>query len=144
MRRILFLSLLLCWQLNALDVASTLKIYHGLFSSLLNRAHYTIYTDDQELRDVFAKSSKISITSTPVSADIIVVSKRSTLPKITSTVQHTITIATKYTLLRKSKHIACAFYWRKGRAQLLFIKSRLRKLGISLPSKYRKYTVEKL
>jgi len=49
-------------------------------------------------------------------------------------------IVTKYYLIRKYENAVAAFYWYKGRPNILFIKERLEKFGISLPAKYKKYT----
>lgn len=40
--------------------------------------------------------------------------------------------------------IVGAFYWRKGRSQLLFIGKRLKNHDITLSSSYRKFIIEKL
>ena len=143
MKKLLILCILSCWHLHALEVRSTLKIYHDLFTSLLHTSHYRIYTDDKSLYAVFSKSSKISLVQNPSSADALVISKRSSLEHIPHT-GNAIVLATTYNLLRHSKYVIGAFYWRKGRAQILFVKKRLLHLGISLPGKYRKYTVDAL
>lgn len=143
MKKLLIFCILSCWHLHALEVRSTLKIYHDLFTSLLHTSHYHIYTDDKSLYAVFSKSNKISLVQDPSNADALVISKRSSLKHIPHT-GNTIILATKYSLLQHSRHIIGAFYWRKGRAQLLFVKKRLQGLGISLPGKYRKYTVDTL
>ena len=143
MKKLLLIFALSCWHLSALEVRSTLKIYHDLFASLLHKSHYTIYTDDKELYRIFSKSSNISLVQTPSSADALIISKKSSLKYIPHS-GRAIILATKYSLLHHSKNIIGAFYWRKGRAQLLFIKKRLKRLGISIPAKYLKYTVNAL
>ncbi len=143
MKKLLLILTLSCWHLHALEVESTLRIYHDLFGSLLHKSHYSVYTDNRQLYTVFSKSSHISLTSNPSSADALVITKKSTLESISSA-NRKIILTTKYSLLRNSPKIIGAFYWRKGRAQLLFVKKRLERSGISLPGKYRKYTVNAL
>ncbi len=48
-------------------------------------------------------------------------------------------IVTKYYLIRKYENAVAAFYWYKGRPNVVFIKERLKKFGIKLPAKYKKY-----
>jgi hypothetical protein len=45
-------------------------------------------------------------------------------------------------LIKKVKNAVGALYWKKGRPQLIFIKSRLDKYKIQLPSEYKGYLVD--
>jgi hypothetical protein len=45
-------------------------------------------------------------------------------------------------LIKKVKNAVGALYWKKGRPQLIFIKSRLDKYKIQLPNEYKGYLVE--
>jgi len=45
-------------------------------------------------------------------------------------------------LIKKFKNAVGALYWKKGRPQLIFIKSRLDKYKIQLPSEYKGYLIE--
>jgi hypothetical protein len=45
-------------------------------------------------------------------------------------------------LIKRIKNAVGALYWRKGRPQLIFIKSRLDRFRIQLPSEYRRYLVD--
>ena len=55
-----------------------------------------------------------------------------------------ILFVTDYHLLKRSEDIVGAFYWRKGRSQLLFIQKRLDKKGIVLPAEFKQFTVDEL
>jgi hypothetical protein len=132
--------ILFCWQLNAMDRDSTLKIYHEIFTSLSNKKHFSIYTENKVYMNIFSTSKRIHLVSSPKLADIILLTKHSSIKSISSIdCKNKILFATKYTLLKSHSHIIGAFYWRRGRAQLLFIKNRLKAHGISLPNKYREY-----
>jgi hypothetical protein len=45
-------------------------------------------------------------------------------------------------LIKKVKNAVGALYWKKGRPQLIFIKNRLDKYKIQLPSEYKGYLVD--
>jgi hypothetical protein len=134
--------------LYALDTKSTLNIYHELLSSLLGNKDIILYTKDKELSHVFKSSSKIVLTDNIKNATIILISSSSDLisidERLLTSSLHPILFATDYRLLKKSKSIIGAFYWKKGRSQLLFIKHRLDKYKIHLAPKYRAFIVDEL
>jgi hypothetical protein len=45
-------------------------------------------------------------------------------------------------LVKRVKNAVGSLYWRKGRPQLIFIKSRLDRYRIQLPSEYKKYLID--
>ncbi len=132
----------------ALDTQSTLNIYHEIFSSLLGSQKMKVYTRDKELRQVFKHSKKIVLSDTLANSTIILVSSQSDLRRYKKEhiekLNHIIMFATDYRLLKKYDNIVGAFYWKKGRSQLLFIKHRLDKYHIKLAPKYRAFIVDEL
>jgi len=105
---------------------STLKMYHQIFSGLLPKAQLNVYVNDKEYRDVFVYSKRISLVKDPKKADIILVTNESTLYSILMSkrlhnigYEKPVLFATNYRFLDKSEDIVGAFYWRKGRSQLL-------------------------
>ncbi len=130
------------WHLSALETSSTLKIYHNLFASILKKTTYAVYTDNTELRDAFSRSNRIRLSASPERTDIVVASKRSTVSQANRLDK--VTLVTKYSLLRGSPTAIGALYWRKGRSQLVFVKSRLKHFSISLPAVYRRFILDKL
>jgi len=137
--------------LNALDRESTLKIYHGIFHALSSKTPISVYTNDKEYRDVFRHSKKISLSAKPEDTDIIFITHESALNKILYTISENMDIpkkpiifVTNYQFLKISDEIAGAFYWRKGRSQLLFIKKRLEQYDITLPEEYQKFMIDEL
>lgn len=110
-----------------------------------------VYTDDREYRKVFATSKRILLSGDPGKSDVILITDRSTLFKIMRERQwadkkdeRPILFVTDYRLLKNSFDIVGAFYWRKGRSQLLFIKNRLDAYNITLPKEYEDFTVDEL
>jgi len=148
LKKLLLILLLYYSHLYALDTKSTLNIYHELFTSLLSNKKIIVYTKDKELRHVFESSNKIVLCDSIKEATIILISSISGLAPIDEELLngalHPIVFATDYRLLKRSNSIIGAFYWKKGRSQLLFIKHRLNKYDIHLPPKYRAFMVDEL
>lgn len=151
MKKLLVLFILGYGQLFALDKDSTLKIYHHVFNALTDKASITVYTKDTEYKKVFAFSKRIILSKEPQMVDIVLVTGKNMLMDVMEecdvheeATTRPIIFVTDYRLLKESKDIVGAFYWRKGRSQLLFIKNRLDAKGITLPSEYQEYMIEEL
>lgn len=137
--------------LYALERESTLKMYHGIFTALSSKTPINVYTNDKEYRDVFLHSKKIVLTNILEVSDIALVTDERTLKNILYTKysnrnfdKKPIIFVTNYQFLKISEEIVGAFYWRKGRSQLLFIKNRLRQHNITLPKEYQSFMIDEL
>lgn len=148
MKKILVLILLSYGQLVALDRDSTLKIYEHLFISLSSKTNISVYVTDKEYLDVFHFSKKIQISDSIKKDDIVLITNERMLHRITTSdkrvYKDVILFATDYRFLNKLEDIVGAFYWKKGRTQLLFIKNRLKKHQITLPKEYHDFIVDEL
>lgn len=138
-------------QLFALDRDSTLKMYHGIFSALFSNPSISVYTNDKEYRDVFSYSKRIFLTKELEEADIALITDERSLKRIlyrfkvnTNVSKKPILFVTDYHFLKESDDIVGAFYWRKGRSQLLFIKQRLKEHDITLPREYQSFMIDAL
>lgn len=137
-------------HLYALERESTLKMYHGIFSALLSKTVISVYTTDQEYRKVFNTSKRLFLAREPEESDVILITNRSTLEsvlkrsKINQNSKKPILFVTDYRLLKNSEDVVGAFYWRKGRSQLLFINKRLKEHNITLPSSYQNFMIDEL
>lgn len=125
-------------------------MYHGIFSALISEKVISVYTIDLEYRKVFSTSKRMFLSKKPDEADIVLITNRSTLESILkrSTINENakkpILFVTDYRFLKVSEDIVGAFYWRKGRSQLLFIKKRLDKQNIQLPKAYQNFMIDEL
>ena len=151
MRKILILLILLYGHLYALERGSTLKIYHEIFASLVSKPVTHVYATDSEYKKVFATSKRMVLSKIPEKADIILITNKAALFKIMREQQWAvkqdkkpILFVTDYRLLKHSFDIVGAFYWRKGRSQLLFIKNRLKVHNITLTKEYEDFLVDAL
>jgi len=151
LKKILLLLILVYGQLFALERGSTLKMYHGIFSALSSKTTIFVYTNDKEYRDVFSYSKRIFLTNELEEADIVLITDKRSLKSIlyrlevnTNVSKKPILFVTNYHFLKESDYIVGAFYWRKGRSQLLFIKKRLDAQNITLPRDYQKFIIDEL
>lgn len=150
MRKILLFLTLFYGHLYALERESTLKMYHGIFSALSSKTKITVYTTDKEYEKVFATSKRLLLSKKPEESDIILTTNTSTLESILNrnltniNSKKPILFVTDYRLLKNSEEVVGAFYWRKGRSQLLFIKSRLQEHNITLPAAYQNFMIDEL
>lgn len=151
MRKILILLILLYGHLYALEKESTLKIYHDIFSALSSRGLISVYTNDREYREVFRHSKKIILSKNLEEADIVLITNEVMLKLVLKRNKlnnhlnkKPIYFVTDYKFLGKSVESVGAFYWRKGRSQLLFVKKRLDEQNITLPRDYQKFIIDEL
>ena len=151
MKKIILIVLLFYGQLFALERESTLKFYQHLFGSISGVHPIMVYVEDPEYKDVFGYAKNMLLTNTVKSADVILVTDARMLERVLkqkASVSHTdkkmILFATSYRLLKASKEVVGAFYWKKGRTQLLFVKDRLKAHGIVLSDEYKRFIVDEL
>lgn len=130
----------------AWDKESTVKLYYHLFHSMIQDETIKFYTQNREYATVFAHAEHFVLVDKAEDADIVLITSKKEIEKLKHTIlpKNTILFTTSYRLLKTNDDIVGAFYWRKGRSQLLFIKERLEKNNIHLPQSYRKYIVGEL
>lgn len=138
-------------HLYALERKSTLKMYHGIFSALSSKQTIKVYTKDKEYRDVFRHSKRIFLSNKLEESDIVLITENRTLNNVLYRMdankglyKKPIIFVTNYKFLKVSDEIVGAFYWRKGRSQLLFIKKRLKQNNITLPKQYQNFMIDEL
>jgi hypothetical protein len=150
LKKVLILLILVYGHLYALDRESTLKMYHKLLFSLSPKAIVSVYVDDDEYRKIFSFSKRIQLINEPENADIALITNEMAFRKVLGERRNMqigkkpILFATDYRFLKRSDDIIGAFYWRKGRSQLLFIKDRLDRHHIVLPREYKDFLVDEL
>lgn len=101
--------------------------------------------------DVFQYSERFLLSDKLEESDILLIAENSTLNNALRTIKANkairkklIIFVTNYQLLSVSEDVVGAFYWRKGRPQLLFIKNRLDKHNVVLPEEYKSFMVNHL
>jgi len=135
---------ILSWQLFAADIESMSKIYYHIFYDITKKEKIKIFTDDTECKTAFTTSKHLILVDDASNADIILISKQENMKKIPgkSFDKKIIFFTTSYKLLKLYPQFIGAFYWKRGRSQLLFVKERLHKYHIKLPHEYYQYIVD--
>ena len=138
-------------QLVALDKESTLKFYKHIFTAITTSKPVLVYVEDPEYIRVFAGEESVLLTKDVKSADVVSITSEEMLEKVLkqkilgfSELKKPLFFATDYHILEDSKEVIGAFYWKKGRSQLLFVKKRLKEHGIVLSNEYKKFIIEAL
>lgn len=149
MKRYFFVFLLLLGQLHALERESTLKMYGVIFEALGLKAPIHLYVNDKEYRSVFRHSPDIELVDVFEKSDIVLVTTEEALElarrkKGQNPEGKPIVFATDYHFLKSCEKAVGAFYWRKGRSQLLFLKKRLERHHITVPKRYDQFVIDEL
>ena len=145
MKKIIIVFVLLFHNLFAFDKDTTLKVYNKIFTSIFPQKDViNIYVLNQQYIDLFKNSHKFKIVYNIKKASVAIVTSQKELEEIQKikTKNSIIIFATQEKLLFDNKLTIGAFYWKKGRSQLLFVKDRLDKYHIKLPNEYDKFIIE--
>jgi len=146
LKKILIFLLISTWQLSAWDKESTVKLYHHLFYEMTKHETIKLYTENKEYATIFNQAEHFLLVDKAEDADIILITSTHEIERLKdkTLAKHTILFTTRYRLLKSYDDIVGAFYWRKGRSQLLFIKERLESHDIKLPQNYSKFIIGQL
>jgi len=151
LRKVCLLLILIYGQVFALEKESTLKMYDSIFSAFSLNGSVKVYTNDKEYREVFGDSKRIILSNKLEESDIALITDEQTLQSVLYRLRvhknmrrKPVLFVTNYQFLKMSDDILGAFYWRKGRSQLLFIKKRLQQHNITLPQEYQNFIIDTL
>lgn len=151
MKKILVLFILCYGQLVALDKESTLNFYQHIFAALTSAHPVFVYVEDKEYRGVFMQADKIVLAKRMKGSDVVLLTDKSMLYKVLNqkdldleNTKKPLLFATDYHILKASKEVIGALYWKKGRSQLLFVRQRLKAHGIVLSKEYQKFIIDEL
>ena len=106
------------------------QIYENIISNLSNNKKIKVWTNNSKISYIFGKYSKKLIVVDKKDANIYILSYKEDIPN------NKIVLTTNYKLLKKLKNSVGAFYWKKGRPNIIFIDDRLKRKHILLSSKY--------
>jgi len=133
------LILFIAINLFGADTLSIAKIYDSIFTKISQSNSVRVYCDSQEYKEILFRSRHISLIDSPDDADIILQTKFNS-----NYSSDKIIFTPKYSLLKRDKNIIGAFYWSKGRPQIVFIRKRLNKKRVNLVNDLQKYIIESL
>jgi len=130
----LLLPLLIGLQLAASDIELATRIYTTIARALTAKSAplFYIHGDIEELQE----NPAIRRTDNCLAADIIIAAHLEGLPP---ECLHKPLFASRYRLFRKHEEIVGAFFWQKGRPNIVFSAVRLQQLGITLGAEFTPY-----
>lgn len=109
-----------------------LRLYEKVLPMLYNKKILKVFPDSTTKQDL-QKSLSLTVVSDCNQADLLIGKK---FHKECSTKP---IFATSYKSYKRYKNVIGAFYWRKGRPQISFKKSNIRKFNLQLPNALKRY-----
>jgi len=142
LKKVLIVLILVFSHIYALDKDSTIKIYDEIIHSILHTQKPFVYVANKAYRDILKFSTNIVVSLDISKVTMAIVTTKRDINNIKKINQNIIFFATKEGLLFEDDTVVGAFYWKKGRSQLIFIKQRLDKYNIKLPKEYKKFIIK--
>jgi len=140
MIKIITVLLILSLTLNASEKEYAAKIIKNLVE-VIDSSNTSVWTDDDSDMTGLLERKQLHVVKTCKNAKVLILSSDKSIPK------HCIDkpiLVLDYALLEKHSNAVSAFFWQKGRPNIVFIKKRLQRFSISLPSTYDKYLEEQI
>jgi hypothetical protein len=134
MMRIILITFALILNLFANSSEIEVKIYENILSNFNTNSKIKVYSDNKNISNIIKMYSNKLEISNKIDAKFYILSS-----KIDSLSSDKIVIVTSYNLLKDMKNSIGAFYWKKGRPNILFIQERLENKNLILNSSYNKY-----
>ena len=111
-----------------------IKIHDVIAKEIFHKDTINTYISSEELNSKIQKYSKYIISSKIENSKYIILSDDIKIAN-----SNVILFVTSYSLLKTQKNAIGAFYWKKNRPTIIFIKERLEKKGITLSDSFKKY-----
>lgn len=140
MIKIITILLILGLTLNASEKEYATKIIKNLVE-VIDKSNTSVWIDDDSDVTGLLELKQLNVVKTCKNAKVLILSSDKSIPK------HCISkpvLVLDYDLLEKHNNAVSAFFWQKGRPNIVFLKKRLQHFSISLPSTYDKYVEEQI
>ncbi len=111
------------------------QILSSIAHTLVHKRNINICIDDKNLKGIEKYSKTLKLVSCG-KADIVFTSNDNEIDKKCKT---SLIFSTSYYLYEHSPMVVGAFFWQKGRPNIIFRKKQLEHLGIVLPKNFKKY-----
>ena len=128
---ILIISSLLSSNVEKLETQILSSIAH----SLVHKKSVNMCIDDKKFKNIKKYAKNIKLVSC-AKADIVFTSKDSDMKRKCKT---SLIFPTSYYLYKHSPMMVGAFFWQKGRPNIIFREKQLEHLNIKLPKNFEKY-----
>ncbi len=111
------------------------QILSSIAHSLVHKKSVNICIDDRNFKGIGKYAKSLNVVSCG-RADIVFTSKDNDINKKCKT---SLIFSTSYYLYEHSPMIVGAFFWQKGRPNIIFRQKQLKHLDIALPKNFQKY-----
>ena len=130
----LLLLLLLGITLFGSDIELATKIYLAIAKEATDQSNPKFYLHGKI--SALRNNPSITVVSSCEEADIVIVDTMKDLP---ANANNKFLFATRYKIFKNNSEVFGAFFWQKGRPNIIFDADRLRKLNITLGPSFQKY-----
>ena len=141
MLKYLLTAFLLLSSSGASEKMYSSKIIQNIIEVLNGKNHALWLNEDNRLSQKMINSSDFKKASSCKDASVLVITSDKEIPRQCESKPM---LVLKYDLLEKHSNAVSAFFWQKGRPNIVFIKKRLQYFSISLPPTYEKYVEEQI
>ncbi len=133
--RIVVLFILNIQFSNAFDIETASKIFDKLFYAVLQKEEIFVFTKDEEYKKVIINSKYLKIVDDSTKCDIILANDKNDFKSSNNKMVFT----TQKELLDEQENVIGAFYWNKGKPEIIFLKERIEKNNLKLQEGFEKY-----
>ncbi len=141
MRYITLFLLTLCLLYAGKKDDITVRILEKVFVEVAHKKEVVIWADTPRLIDLIKASGLLRYDHDCRRADILLIDRSSIIP---TSCKNTVHFATDYHTLVEHHDAVGAFFWQKGRPNIIFLRHSLERLGIVLSHEYEKYIENEL
>ena len=141
MKKIIFLLFTLSLFADNLSDKLRVDIVKDIVLGIKNSAPMTVCSDDDKIMKGFHSSKHFRVTDDCKDANLIILNDKSDLPK---NYKHKHIFVLNYNLLNEIPESFGAFFWKKGRPNIVFIKPRLEKDALKLSANLKPYVEDKV
>lgn len=138
--RYFFIIIFYTFSLHAND-NTQIKILEYIINNINHPSIHKVWSDDTALKLSLEKSGRYITVSNSSKADLIILQNKNSLPL---SIKNKAIFVLNYKLLKEIPQSFGAFFWKKGRPNIVFIKPRLKKVQLQLSNNLKKYEEEKI
>jgi hypothetical protein len=132
---LILFGLIQAQYLFSFDIETASKIYDKLFYAVFEKTNIKVFVNDDEYKQMILSSKNLVLSESINMSDIVIVTSENDLINI----QDKVAFAIEKSLLEKNTNIIGAFYWNKGRPEIIFIKDRLAHYNLKITESFEKY-----
>jgi hypothetical protein len=121
--------------LYSFDIETASKIFDKLFFALLQKKEIFVFTNNEDYKKVITNSEYLKIANTIDECDIILATQKDDLKSFSKKIIFT----TEKEFLDYHENVVGAFYWNKGKPEIIFLKEKLEKNNLKLIESFERY-----